>query len=171
MHKFAVGQSVVLTPTVLRPSAAGAYDIRCLLPASDGNPENPRYRIKSVAEKHERVAFESELTLTKQPESGFCINRGRRRKAGLVMPLSFPNFSRSYDSTRNAVRFWGYDSAMETSFYIMADALRHLQPGTPLDEAGLLQAFDSNRDRICAAAAKAYKRGLRSSYDLGPAAF
>jgi hypothetical protein len=87
------------------------------------------------------------------------------------MSLSFPNFSRSYDSTRNAVRFWGYDSAMETSFYIMADALRHLQPGAPPDEAGLLQAFDSNRDRICAAAAKAYKRGLRGSYDLGPAAF
>src|SRR3954449_9098196 len=28
------------------------------------------------------------------------------------------------DSTRHAVRFWGYDSAMETSFFVLADALR-----------------------------------------------
>jgi Protein of unknown function (DUF1488) len=30
------------------------------------------------------------------------------------MAISFPNHSRSYDTTRRAVRFWGYDSAMET---------------------------------------------------------
>ncbi len=40
------------------------------------------------------------------------------------MALNFPNFSRSYDSTRHAVRFWGYDSAMETSFFVNAEALR-----------------------------------------------
>jgi hypothetical protein len=87
------------------------------------------------------------------------------------MSLNFPNFSRSYDSTRHAVRFWGYDSAMETSFFVMADALRHLQPGIPPDEASLLQAFDSNRELICAAAAKIYKRGNKGSYDLGPTNF
>ena len=59
------------------------------------------------------------------------------------MALNFPNASRSYDSTRHAVRFWGYDSAMETSFFVMADALRHLQPGIEPDEESLLQAFDS----------------------------
>jgi hypothetical protein len=91
--------------------------------------------------------------------------------AGHIMTLSFPNLSRSYDSTRRAVRFWGYDSAMETSFFVMADALRRLQPGTRPDETSLLSAFDSNRDRICAAAARVYKRGNRGSYDLGPADF
>lgn len=68
--------------------------------------------------------------------------------------IEFPNFSRSYDRTRHAVRFWGYDSAMETSFFINDAALRRIQPDTRLDESGFLNAFDSNRDLICAAAAK-----------------
>lgn len=85
--------------------------------------------------------------------------------------LSFPNLSRSYDSTRCAVRFWGYDSAIETSFFVMADALRRLQPGLSSDENDLLRAFDSNRDRICAAAVKVYRRGGKGSYELGPADF
>jgi hypothetical protein len=87
------------------------------------------------------------------------------------MALSFPNLSRSYDSTRHAVRFWGYDSAMEASFFVMAEALRKIHPGIPPDEAGLLQAFDSNRDLICATATKVYKRGSKGSYDLGPTDF
>ena len=92
-------------------------------------------------------------------------------KANSAAALSFPNFSRSYDSTRCAVRFWGYDSAIETSFFVMADALRRLQPGLKQDEDDLLRAFDSNRDRICAAAAKVYRRGGKGSYELGPADF
>jgi hypothetical protein len=87
------------------------------------------------------------------------------------MTLSFPKLSRCYDPTRRAVRFWGYDSAMETSFFVMADALRRQQTGTRPDETSLLSAFDSNRDRICAAAAKVYKRGSKGSYDLGPGDF
>jgi hypothetical protein len=82
------------------------------------------------------------------------------------MALSFPNQSRSYDGTRHAVRFWGYDKAMEASFYVMADALRFLQPGTPSDEASLLNAFDLHRDLICSTAAKVFARGNRGSYDL-----
>jgi len=82
------------------------------------------------------------------------------------MTLSFPNESRSYDTTRNAVRFWGYDSAMEASFYMTAEALRRIQPGLHSDEASLLSAFDANRGRICATAAKVYSRGHRGSYDL-----
>lgn len=71
MHKFNVGQSVDLITTVLRPSAAGAYEIRHLVPAPDGSPENPRYRIKNIAEKHERVASESELTLSRASQPIF----------------------------------------------------------------------------------------------------
>ena len=70
------------------------------------------------------------------------------------MALNFPNASRSYDSTRHAVRFWGYDSAMETSFFVVADALRRLQPGISPDEESLLQAFDSHCEQIRAAADK-----------------
>ena len=55
---------------------------------------------------------------------------------------------------------------MEASFFINEAALRHIQPNTRPDEAGFLNAFDSNRDLICAAAAKVYVRGSRGSYEL-----
>lgn len=64
-HKFNVGQVVELEQRMFRSSAPGAYEIRDLLPASDRDPHNPSYRIKNLAEKHERVAFESELALSK----------------------------------------------------------------------------------------------------------
>ena len=85
--------------------------------------------------------------------------------------IDFPNHSRSYDPTRRAVRFWGHDSAIEASFFIDQDALTKIQPGTRPDESGFLNAFDSNRDLICAAAAKVYVRGSRGSYDLDAAIF
>jgi len=63
-HKFNIGQIVELAPRVLRSSAPGPYEIRHLVPASDRDPGDPCYRIKSIAEKHERVAPESELPLS-----------------------------------------------------------------------------------------------------------
>ena len=85
--------------------------------------------------------------------------------------IDFPNHSRSYDATRHAVRFWGYDSAIEASFYVSEAALTRIQPGLELDEPGCLSAFDAHRDKICAAAARVYVRGSRGSYDLGAANF
>ena len=86
--------------------------------------------------------------------------------------IRFPNASRYYDSTRDAVRFWGYNQSMETSFFISAEALLQLAPGTPRREDALLAVFDSNRDRICEAATKVYGHGrLGISYDLTPANF
>jgi hypothetical protein len=63
-HKFNIGQTVELAPRLLRSSAPGLYEIRHLVPASDREPGDPCYRIKSIAEKHERVARESDLTLS-----------------------------------------------------------------------------------------------------------
>ena len=63
-HKFKIGQIVDLEPRVLRSLAPGPYEIRHLIPFSDRDPGDPCYRIKSAAEKHERVAPESELTLS-----------------------------------------------------------------------------------------------------------
>jgi hypothetical protein len=40
----------------------GPYEIRHLVPATERDPGDPCYRIKSIAEKHERAAPESELT-------------------------------------------------------------------------------------------------------------
>ena len=82
------------------------------------------------------------------------------------MTLNFPNRSRFYDATRRAVRFWGHDSAMEAVFFITEDALRRVQPGLRFNEAGLLSAFDANRDLLYAAASKVYARGRKGSYDL-----
>jgi hypothetical protein len=63
-HKFKIGQLVELEPSLLRSLAKGPYEIRHLTPSSDRHPNDPIYRIKSTAEKHERVAPESELMLS-----------------------------------------------------------------------------------------------------------
>jgi Protein of unknown function (DUF1488) len=89
-----------------------------------------------------------------------------RSGIGAIMTLNFPNRSRFYDSTRHAVRFWGHDTALEASFFITVDALKRVQPDAPLNEAGFLSVFDSNRDLIHATASKVYARGRRGSYDL-----
>ena len=112
------------------------------------------------------------------------ITRGAWRLAALVarshtvdsferisMALSFPNKSRAFDATRRAVRFWGYDSAMEVAFFVTEDALKRVQPDMQSDEAGLLRAFDSNRDLICRRAVGIYARGRKGSYDLVGADF
>ncbi len=82
------------------------------------------------------------------------------------MAINFPNRSRSYDATRRAVRFWGYDRSMESSFFIMAEALKQMQPNLRFDAIDILRAFDGNRERIYAIAAKVYARGHKGSYDL-----
>jgi hypothetical protein len=64
-HKFNVGQTVELERSSLRSAVLGPYEISHLIPSSDRDPDDPCYRIKSIAEKHERVAPESELTLSK----------------------------------------------------------------------------------------------------------
>lgn len=87
------------------------------------------------------------------------------------MSLMFPNQSRSYDHTRDAVRFWGYQSSMECSFFVTASALRKVQPGLTGDEAGLLGAFDANRDLICKTAERVFARGRKGSYELVTADF
>jgi hypothetical protein len=87
------------------------------------------------------------------------------------MALTFPNRSRSFDATRRAVRFWGYDSAMESSFFVTEDALKRLQPDMQVGEVGLLKVFDLNRDLIQATAAKVYARGRKGSYELVTADF
>ena len=85
--------------------------------------------------------------------------------------LDFPNQSRYFDSTRFAVRFWGHDRAMEWSFFVTETALKRLQPSALQDEASLLRAFDANREKIYAAATKAYARQRKGSYELSVADF
>jgi hypothetical protein len=95
----------------------------------------------------------------------------RQLRDGMSMTISFPNQSRSFDATRRAVRFWGYDSAMEASFFIEEEALRRIQPGVLSDEGSLLAVFDAHRESIFATAAKVYARRHKGSYDLIAADF
>ena len=87
------------------------------------------------------------------------------------MSLIFPNLSRSFDATRDAVRFWGYDSAIECSFFVTRGALERLVPNLSCDEPDLLAAFDTNRGQICRAATRVYSRGRRGSYELDASEF
>ncbi len=83
------------------------------------------------------------------------------------MSISFPNVSRSYDPRRRRVRFWGYDRALEISFFVDADALGAAKPGPAGGESGgdldraeaeALQAFDDGLTRIHEVAASVYAR-------------
>jgi hypothetical protein len=106
----------------------------------------------------------SERSPKTTPHQRFRINRkGRSAEPHMI---AFPNHNRSYDPARRAVRFWGHDSVIEASFFVNEDALRRIDPDVHADESGFLKAFDSNRDLICAAAAKVYVRGGKNFYDL-----
>ncbi len=77
---------------------------------------------------------------------------------------NFPNPSRNYDETGHGVRFWGYDRTIEVSFFVENDALTKVSPGTSADEAGFLNAFDVNRDQICAVAWDHYLRRRKAAH-------
>lgn len=75
------------------------------------------------------------------------------------MKLHFPNPSRSFDESHNQILFWGYDQAMEISFFLEAAALKRLCPKMNNVESELLKAFDNARERIYEVADRVYKRG------------
>ena len=83
----------------------------------------------------------------------------------MSLTMNFPNPSRSFDPTRNRVRFWGYDSAIEISFFVDVAALQKLSPKMNLAEVGVLKAFDAALERIHDVALKAYKHGRKGIYD------
>ena len=55
---------------------------------------------------------------------------------------------------------------MESSFFVTEDALKRIQPNMPIDEIGMLNAFDAHRELIHTVAIKVYARGRKGSYDL-----
>ena len=61
MHKFQVGQSVDLIPSIVPRAAKGTYEIIRLIPDSE---DDPQYRVKSAAEPPERVEPESQFELS-----------------------------------------------------------------------------------------------------------
>jgi hypothetical protein len=87
------------------------------------------------------------------------------------MTINFPNESRSYDPRHHCVRFWGHDESREVTFQIEEDALTSLDRAADRTEDGLLLVFDRNRERIVAAACKAYSRRGSGFYALTAASF
>ena len=79
--------------------------------------------------------------------------------------LNFPNPSRIFDPTRRAVRFWGHDSAMESSCFVTEGTLQRLQPNVGRSEASLLLGFDTHRAAIHAVTIATYKRERKGSYE------
>ena len=63
-HKFRVGEVVRLERYLFRTMSPQDYEVRLLVPPHDSDPKDHCYRIKSAAEKYERAAVESELTLS-----------------------------------------------------------------------------------------------------------
>jgi hypothetical protein len=70
----------------------------------------------------------------------------------------FPNRSRSLDSVRAWVSFWGYASTIEVTFQVDTRLLESMAGSQLVDEASFLQVFDANRDAIEGAASAAYAR-------------
>lgn len=61
-HKFKLGQSVNFLPNKLQAAAPpGQFKITRLLPSAGSDLQ---YRIKSASEPYERMALESQLTLS-----------------------------------------------------------------------------------------------------------
>ena len=87
------------------------------------------------------------------------------------MTLHFPNPSRSFDASRNRVRFWGYDQSIEVTFFLEEGALRKLDPALQGGaEADYLNAFDAALVRIRTVAEAVYRRNRGQAHSLSLAA-
>ncbi|RYE60921.1 MAG: DUF1488 domain-containing protein [Oxalobacteraceae bacterium] len=82
------------------------------------------------------------------------------------MSLTFPNRSRSYDDANRRIRFSGYDGMFEVKFFLELDGLAKVHYGRLTGEREYLSAFDDSREKILAAAEKAYGRGQKTMCTL-----
>ncbi|HZP20874.1 MAG TPA: DUF1488 domain-containing protein [Bauldia sp.] len=83
------------------------------------------------------------------------------------MALSFPNPSRTFDQTRNAVQFLGHDGLFEIRFFVEAGALaEEIGNGARMSQARCLTTFDRLRASIQDVAREAYASKRLNSYTL-----
>lgn len=83
------------------------------------------------------------------------------------MTLNFPNRSRTFDDSRQGVRFVAYDGMFEVPFLVEAAALQ--QCGASASEASCLAAFDAARDLIHLAACQVYDGRRQAIYIISAA--
>ncbi len=75
------------------------------------------------------------------------------------MTLAFLNPSRSFDSERNAVLFYGHDGVFEIRFFVETSVLAEGEPqGTRMSQSQCLSVFDARRASIQDVARKVYSR-------------
>lgn len=90
------------------------------------------------------------------------------------MSLTFPNPSRDFQKSRNAVGFTGHDGVFEVQFFVEVDVLAHFETNskTPQTlESRWLTTFDALRTSIMDVAREAYTNSRRTSYTLKAADF
>jgi Protein of unknown function (DUF1488) len=80
--------------------------------------------------------------------------------------VAFPNGSRSYDATRLAVRFWGYDQSMDVPFFISAAVLGALQPASAEKPEDCLSAFAPTAPGSAPSPRRFTNGAVVGSYDL-----
>lgn len=85
--------------------------------------------------------------------------------------LGFPNRMHSFDEDAGIFRFSGYDGVMEVRFVLEAPALERLAGITRSADAEYDAAFDRCRDKIEAAAVRAYKKSRKSLIRLSTSDF
>ncbi|HWD14320.1 MAG TPA: DUF1488 domain-containing protein [Pseudochrobactrum sp.] len=81
------------------------------------------------------------------------------------MALSFPNPSRSFDSSEIGVRFVGYDGMTSVPFLIDKTALEK-NGSIAATETSLLAAFDASRKLIYDVAREVYSNARQTSYRI-----
>ena len=87
------------------------------------------------------------------------------------MALSFPNSARSYDETKQRVRFVGHDGMFEIRFFAPVEILATGLSSRTAREADYLDAFDKMRPHLLDVAQKAYAASRSNSITLDPQNF
>jgi hypothetical protein len=72
-----------------------------------------------------------------------------------------PHTAEHFCRLRACFRFSGHDSAIEVSFFAEGNALMKLYPELVQQEPEILDAFDTQIEKIHKAATKAYKQNKR----------
>ena len=81
------------------------------------------------------------------------------------MTLSFPNPTRAYDETRGLIRFIGHDGLNQVLFLLPVGVFDRAGTSNRRERDYLL-AFDRLRERILAAAQRAYQSRRRHTIEL-----
>lgn len=87
------------------------------------------------------------------------------------MSIAFPNAARSYDETKQRVRFLGHDGMFEVKFFVAVEALVADRQQRNVSEREYLAAFDSMRAKILEVAKRVYSSRRKDTVMLNTTDF